>query len=209
MRDCVEMLEATLNLMDEGVIILDEHEEVLFWNKAAVAVTGYQSEELIGQRCPQHLYRVDEAHRSIVDADEDTCMPELHEGDPETEDRLRRPTLVSIGHKLGYSLPGMLRRIALRNSSGALAGEALLFYPVEQADALPHGERGEGRDIERSQAGYGRQTRRGLPPVGHPPHGRSDCCGSPWIAEILTQDPRAGDAQRCCKASSRLLLLGR
>jgi diguanylate cyclase (GGDEF)-like protein len=152
MRDRVEMLEATLNLMDEGVVILDEHEEVLFWNKAAAAVTGYQSEELIAQRCPEHLYRVDEEHRSIVDAHEDPCLPELPDGDPETEDRLRQPALVSMGHKLGYSLPGMLRRVALRNSSGTLAGEALLFYPVEQADALPHGECGEGRDIQRSQA---------------------------------------------------------
>ena len=61
MRDRVEILEATLNLMEEGVVILGENEEVLLWNKAAAAVTGYQSEELTGQRCPEHLFRVDEA----------------------------------------------------------------------------------------------------------------------------------------------------
>jgi diguanylate cyclase (GGDEF)-like protein len=152
MRDRVEMLEATLNLMDEGVVILDEREEVLFWNRAAATITGYPAEELMGKRCPDDLYRVDEDHRSIVEADDAPCVPDLPEDDPATEGRLQRPTLVSMGHKLGYSLPGMLRRVALRNSSGTLAGAALLFYPVEQADALPHGDCGEGREIERSQA---------------------------------------------------------
>ena len=150
MCDRLEMLEATLNVMDEGVAILDEHEGVLFWNKAAAALTGYQAEELLGQRCPTHLYQVDEEHRSIVDPD-DTCRRALPESDPET-DLLQRPTLVSMNHKFGYSLPGMLRKVILRNSSGTPPGAALLFYPVEQADALPHGECGEGRDIERSQA---------------------------------------------------------
>ena len=57
-----------------------------------------------------------------------------------------------MNHRLGHSVPGMLRRIALRGSLGEPAGTALLFYPVEQVDALPHGESGEGADIERSQA---------------------------------------------------------
>ena len=40
MSDRVAMLEATLDLMDEGVAILDEQSEVLFWNEAAAAITG-------------------------------------------------------------------------------------------------------------------------------------------------------------------------
>ena len=46
----------------------------------------------------------------------------------------------------------MLRKVALRNSCGEPAGAALLFYPVEEMDKLPHGETGEGAEIERSQA---------------------------------------------------------
>ena len=65
MSDRVEMLEAVLDLMDEGVAILDDESKILFWNKAAAAFTGQGSpEDLISRRCPEHLYSVDEQHRS-------------------------------------------------------------------------------------------------------------------------------------------------
>jgi diguanylate cyclase (GGDEF)-like protein/PAS domain S-box-containing protein len=177
MSDRVEMMEATLDLMDGGVAILDDQSNVLFWNKAAATLTGYPSHDVISRPCPAGLYHVDEEHRSRMDASADACRQghkvdprirsgEVHarvadsagllesplESDTDDEDRLQSPTLVSISHKLGHSMPGMLRKIALRDSFGEPAGTALLFYPVEEADALPHGESGEGVGIERSQA---------------------------------------------------------
>jgi diguanylate cyclase (GGDEF)-like protein len=74
------------------------------------------------------------------------------EAPPEIDDSLDSPTLVSMSHKLGHCIPGMLRKVALRNTCGEPAGSALLFYPVEDADGLPHGETGDGAGIERSQA---------------------------------------------------------
>jgi PAS domain-containing protein len=41
MSDRLEMLEGTLDLMEEGVAILDEQSNILFWNKAASSLTGY------------------------------------------------------------------------------------------------------------------------------------------------------------------------
>jgi diguanylate cyclase (GGDEF)-like protein len=46
----------------------------------------------------------------------------------------------------------MLRKVALRGPCGEFSGCALVFYPVDDVDTLPHGEGGEGADIERSQA---------------------------------------------------------
>ena len=57
-----------------------------------------------------------------------------------------------MNHKLGHCIPGMLCKVVLRNTCGEPAGSALLFYPVEDADGLPHGETGDGAGIERSQA---------------------------------------------------------
>jgi diguanylate cyclase (GGDEF)-like protein len=175
MSDRIEMLEATLDLMDEGVAILDEQSNVLFWNKAAAALTGLSAEEMVARRCPEDLYRVDEKHRTragtaarkrgtpaqtaggfgwayAVYSD----RPHLSDADRESDDAsnepLCTPTLVSMRHKLGHSVPGMLRKVALRNSCGEPAGAALLFYPVEEMDKLPHGDNGEGAGIERSQA---------------------------------------------------------
>jgi diguanylate cyclase (GGDEF)-like protein len=173
MSDRVEMLEATLDLMDEGVAILDEESKVLFWNKAAVALTGHPPEDFVSRPCPQDLYNINEQHRGRVDRGAGGCRrggqdpapaafgwtvtedpdrwPSL-EAPPENDDSLDSPTLVSMNHKLGHCVPGMLRKVALRNSCGEPTGAALLFYPVEETDTLPHGEIGEGAGIERSQA---------------------------------------------------------
>ena len=177
MKDRTEMLEATLDLIDGGVAILDDCSTVLFWNKAAVTLTGYLAEDMIYQRCPESLYRVDDEHlartgagiagfrhggpvNAICRAGVDPAGCAVRTGianasldcEIESDGSLQYPTLVLMSHKLGYSVPGMLRRVCLRDSLGESTGTALLFYPVEDVDALPHGEASESAEVERSQA---------------------------------------------------------
>jgi diguanylate cyclase (GGDEF)-like protein len=174
MSDRTEMLEATLDLMDEGVAILDEQSNVLFWNKAATALTGLPPEDIVSHRFPENLYRVNEEHQKAgasarasrrgtpVPMDDvgwaDAAysgQPQMAAADPRYDDGddepLYSPTLVSMSHRLGHSVPSMLREVELRNSCGEPAGVVLLFHPVEEMDKLPHGT-GEGAEIERSQA---------------------------------------------------------
>jgi diguanylate cyclase (GGDEF)-like protein len=124
-----ELLEATLNHIDESVVILDRQSNVLFWNKAATAFTGYPPAEVIALPLLD-LYRVDDTNPSPL---------------------LSSPTSVMMSHKLGYSLPATLRRIVLHDSLNQPSGEALLFYPSEELDTLPHGESGHHLEVERSQ----------------------------------------------------------
>jgi PAS domain-containing protein len=177
MSDRVEMLEAALDLVDGGVAIFDDKSNVVFWNKSATMLTGYLAQDVICRPCPEGLYRIDEEHRSRVGAGADASgqdeprdasirsasaaancsnagarLEDALESEEEDHDSLQLPTLVSMVHRLGHSVPGMLRKAVLRNSIGKPTGTALLFYPVEEVDALPHGELGEGADIERSQA---------------------------------------------------------
>ena len=175
MSEREEMLAATLDLIDGGVAILDDHSNVVFWSLAAEAMTGYLARDLISQRCPDDLYRVDadrdcragvssrrrgrvlesESHfgpsRAALADRASSLVLELEDED-ENGDKFRCPTLVSIHHKLGHSVPGMMRRVALRDSLGRCTGAALFFYPVEEMDTLPHGEVGECAEVERSQA---------------------------------------------------------
>jgi diguanylate cyclase (GGDEF)-like protein len=134
----VELLEAALNHMEEAVVILDEQTNVLFWNKAATAFTGYPSQEVLAHPFPG-LYRISDSRpdRPAV------STPATHLGSP---------TLVSMSHKLGHSLPGMLRRVTLQTALDEPFGEALLFYPIEELDPLPHRDSAYPLDVERSQA---------------------------------------------------------
>jgi diguanylate cyclase (GGDEF)-like protein len=162
------MLEATLDLMEEGIAVLDEQSRVVHWNQAAAALTGYPATDLICGPCPEDLFCVDQQHRDQVVA---SAEAELKAGLAEgggvsglsfvqpaakqsqfSEPYLERLTLVSIHHKLGHEVPGMLRKVALQDSQAAPLGAVLLFYPVEEVDALPRGESGEAVGIEASQA---------------------------------------------------------
>ena len=168
MGDRMAMLEATLDLMEEGIAVLDEQSRVVHWNQAAATLTGYTAQDLICLPCPEDLFRVDQQHRDkVVARAEAELKAGLAEGAgisglsvsmPSAEPSqasdpfLERLTLVSIHHKLGHEVPGMLRKVALQDSQASPMGSVLLFYPAEEVDALPRGESGEAVGIEASQA---------------------------------------------------------
>ncbi|MHB1840537.1 MAG: sensor domain-containing diguanylate cyclase [Acidobacteriaceae bacterium] len=163
------MLVATLDLMEEGIAVLDEQSNVLHWNKAAAVLTGYAAEDVVRRKCPEDLFRVDRQSRGRVVARTETGRSGMLAGGaggtstsstrlqaqrtgPGDDPLLERPTLVSMRHKMGHRVPGMLRKVALLDSQGLQMGVVLLFYPVEEVDSLPRGESGEGAGVEASQA---------------------------------------------------------
>ncbi len=168
MRDCVTLLEATFELMEEGIAVLDPQSNVAHWNNMAAELTGYSAADVVGRKCPEDLFHLNQEHQDQVAASVLARRRaraqgiRMHAGffsrpqaDPEKSAEKQmpaRPTLVSIRHKLGHSVPGMLHKAALQDADGEDIGEALLFYPVEEIAALPHGESDEGTDIEAGQA---------------------------------------------------------
>lgn len=58
----LEMLGATLDLLDEGVAVLDTQSRVVYWNAAAAALTGYLRMNLLSRTCPADLYTIAEDH---------------------------------------------------------------------------------------------------------------------------------------------------
>ena len=177
MCDRLEMLEGTLDLMEDGVAILDDQSKVILWNKTAVLLTGHLAEELLCRPCPEGLYRIDEKHLNLINGNSETggqceqlrtavgyrgavagytsgsSLQEMRPSSIEERDELlKAPTLVWMNHKLGHSIPVMLRKTILLDLHHLQIGAVLKFYPVEVADSLPHGDTGEDLDIERSQA---------------------------------------------------------
>jgi diguanylate cyclase (GGDEF)-like protein len=160
----MEMLEATLDLLDEGVALLDDHAAIVLWNKAATLLTGRQPIHLVSRPCPPDLYQINEHHLHQAELDAHTeshafsghiagytaSTPLAHNTDPTRF--LDKPTLVDLKHHLGHTIPAMLRKLPLRDPLGARIGAALFFHAVEDADVLPHGDSGEGVGVERGQA---------------------------------------------------------
>ena len=137
--DRTEFLEAALDNLPEGIALLGEKCRVLFWNKAAEAVTGHAAMDLMGRPVPETL-------KPLLDQ----CAPP---GDPEPNSGPQpgHGFLVHARHKLGHEVPAMVRILVLRDGMGGRIGTAVLFHPAECLDALPRGETGEDEGVETSQ----------------------------------------------------------
>jgi diguanylate cyclase (GGDEF)-like protein len=118
MSDCNELMEAALESRPDGIALLGKDGEIVFWNQAAEAITGYQRMEMLAQPVPAGLEQL------LLDT--------------------KRGTAVEAHHKLGHLLRAMAQRTILRDPFGQRIGAAVVFHPAESLDALPHGESTEG-----------------------------------------------------------------
>lgn len=139
MTDRSELLEAAVDCVPEGVAILGDDDQVVCWNQAAQAITGYAPEELIGRPIPEGLKRLLDGRELIPGA--------VRWGSPEA----RHGTLIHAGHKLGLQIAAMARCLTLRDGLGRRIGAAVLFHPTECLDALPRGISGDSEEVEASQ----------------------------------------------------------
>ena len=146
-----EILEAALQELEEGIAVLDVESRVLFWNRAAEAITGYISAELLSRTLPRDAYEIDAHHHAVLSATETA-----RQNATPVSGAKERPLLVNLHHRQGHSLPAMLRRRPLRNALGKRFGTLLRFHPVEEIDTLPHGaadeDGGHENRVEQSQA---------------------------------------------------------
>ena len=132
--DRTELLESALDTLPDGVAVFGAEGDVVLWNHAAEAITGYAGMELLKRPVPKVLEALLAEKPRLVD--------------------LRRAAgaLVRVRHKLGHEVRVLARALALRDGLGERIGTAALFHPAESVDALPHGEGGEDEDLAASQA---------------------------------------------------------
>jgi len=128
MLDRTALFEAALDSRLEGIGLLGRNGEVVFWNRAAESITGYEAAELVAQTFPDGLGLLLPETNGNEEARAGKAPPE--------ESR----ALVRVHHKLGHTIPVLMRVVVLRDRIGERIGSAKVFHPVESIDALPHGE---------------------------------------------------------------------
>jgi diguanylate cyclase (GGDEF)-like protein/PAS domain S-box-containing protein len=138
--DRTELLESALDALPDGIALFGMEGEVVFWNHAAEAITGYTGADVLGQAIPEGLG---------PRAPERLLLGELQAS---TSSEPGRGALVKTRHKLGHQMQTIARVVALRDGLGEQIGTAAVFHPAESLDALPHGATGEDKTVEASQA---------------------------------------------------------
>jgi PAS domain S-box-containing protein/diguanylate cyclase (GGDEF)-like protein len=138
MTDRTELLEAALDSIPEGIALLGAEGEAMFWNRAAEAITGYASMDLLSRPIPAAL---------------EPLLIQAHQGDlqPDSGPQTGRNALVQTRHKLGHEIQAIARILVLRDGLGGRIGTAVVFHPAEGLDALPHGDSEENNGVAASQ----------------------------------------------------------
>ena len=137
MADRTELLEVALNGLPEGLALLGSEGQIMLWNRAAEAITGYTSAELLSRQAPEPLL---------------AALSGLGDREVWAETQSGCGAMVHFQHQLGHDVPVIARTLVLRDGLGGRMGAAIVFHPAESLNALPHGECEEGSSVEASQA---------------------------------------------------------
>ena len=140
MADRTELLEVALDSLPEGLALLGGEGQIMLWNRAAEAITGYASAELLSREAPERLEPLLLASSGLGDR-EAWAGPQSGRG-----------AMVHFQHKLGHDVPVIARTLVLRDGLGGRMGAVVVFHSAEGLDALPHGECEEGSSTEAGRA---------------------------------------------------------
>lgn len=140
MTDRSELVEAALDMLPNGIAVVGEEGRVVFWNRAAEALTGYGSAALVGRPAREAL-------EEMVVAGLENLVSQTG-----TESSLGHHVLLRLRNRQGGDIAAMAQMMVLRNGLGRRIGTIAVFHPTEALDGLPRGECRNGIDVEKSQA---------------------------------------------------------
>jgi len=129
-----ELLEALLDCLPDGVVVIGQDGVAVGWNHSAEEITGYGALEVVGKPLPEPL-----------DVLVNTAMDD--EAWPGAGHRRR----LELRHKMGHVIKAIAMRRVLRDGLGGRIGWAMLIHPAQSLDALPHGESDGNTTVLNSQ----------------------------------------------------------
>jgi diguanylate cyclase (GGDEF)-like protein/PAS domain S-box-containing protein len=184
MSDHLELLEAALDVLPDGIAVAGPDGRVAFWSSAAEAITGHPRATLLGRPVSEALDTLIVGGRCQWTILTDTASQQA------------RGSLVHVRHRMGHEFPAIARILILRDGLGERMGTAVLFHPAQGLDALPHGVTSQDEDVvasltnldDRLQIEFEDLTR------GGPPFGVL------WITVDQAQALRKTHGIRACEA---------
>jgi diguanylate cyclase (GGDEF)-like protein/PAS domain S-box-containing protein len=112
--------EELLELLYEGIYLVDNDRTILSWNKGAEKITGYRAAEVVGKKCYDNiLNHVDESGNQLCLLG---CPLHATIGDGNA-----REARVFLQHKKGFRVPIAVKTMPTYDESGRITGAAEIF----------------------------------------------------------------------------------
>lgn len=118
-----------LDVLKDGVYFANKQRKVTYWNKAAEAVTGYKSAEILGKFCGDNiLVHIDEEGNNLCTG---TCPLArcMETGEP-FEQR------IFLHHKEGHRVPVLVRVTPVRGPKDEIIGAVEIFTDLSSKESF-------------------------------------------------------------------------
>lgn len=114
-----------LDHVADGVYFVDRDRRILYWNKAAEAMTGFTAREVLGRDCRDDILCYMDADGQSLCAEQ--CRPDMLADDsdaPQVEVYLR--------HKKGHRIPVKAKSEPIRDDDGNVTGSVEVFSDASE-----------------------------------------------------------------------------
>jgi diguanylate cyclase (GGDEF)-like protein/PAS domain S-box-containing protein len=120
MRVTLDFYKRLLDNLYDGVYFVNQHREIVYWNKGAERITGYAESEVLGSHCWDNiLMHVDDQGNHLC---KQGCplLKVISSGIPEKAE-------VYLYHKEGHRVPVLVRATPFIDAKGKIVGAVEIF----------------------------------------------------------------------------------
>jgi 2'-5' RNA ligase len=115
-----DLYHGILDQIEDGVYFVDREKRILLWNRGAEKITGFRSDQMVGEHCDnQSLCHIDASGRLLC-TNGCPLQRAVDTGVPIEADAF-------LQHKLGHRVPVKIRTIPLRDRNNSLVGAVEVF----------------------------------------------------------------------------------
>jgi PAS domain S-box-containing protein len=127
-----ENMVSILDQVSDGIYITDRERLILYWNRAAEAITGFSQDEVLGKRCADNiLVHTDMAGKRLCGSDLCPLYRAMESGFAS-----KLPLTVKARHKNGERVVVEVSVSPLRDSSNKVVGGIEIFRNVSERVSL-------------------------------------------------------------------------
>lgn len=126
-----EFYKEILENLYDGIYFVDRNRVILYWNRGAERITGYNRDQVIGRSCSQNiLNHMDAKGRQLCN---DGCPLAAT-----MEDGVPREVDVFLHHADGHRLPVLVRVTPIRDEHGEILGAVEIFSSDLSVQTVRH-----------------------------------------------------------------------